>query len=68
MAVISKSEERIIDLLKSQGSMSVDELVDELFHKHKISEREVKDTILKLREEGQIQPNHQWKMEYVAQT
>ncbi len=62
MAVISKSEERIIDLLKSQGSMSVDELVYKLFQKHKISEREVKEAIWDLLEKGQITPDKQWKM------
>lgn len=42
---------------------SVDELVNKLFQEHQISEREVKETILRLREEGKIRPNNQWKME-----
>ncbi len=66
MAVKSRAEEKIIELLQTEGSMSVDELVDQLFDDYQITEREVKETILKLREEGQIQPDRQWKMEYVA--
>jgi predicted ArsR family transcriptional regulator len=66
MAVKSRAEEKIIELLKTEGSMSVEELVEALFDDYQITEREVKETILKLREEGQIQPDHQWKMEYVA--
>jgi hypothetical protein len=60
---ISKSEEKIIDLLKkSQGSMSVDKLVNKLFQEHKISEREVKEAIWDLLEKGKITPDTQWKM------
>ena len=66
MAVISiETEKKIIHLLKNQGAMSIDDLVDELFKKDQISERKVKETILRLREEGRLKPNHQWKMEYI---
>lgn len=65
MATRSKNEEKIIDLLKKQGSMNIDELVNQLFQEYRISEREVKETMLRLREKGKIRPNHQWEMEYI---
>lgn len=62
MAVLSKPEEKIIDLLKDRHSISVDKLVDELFAKDKISEREVKEAIWHLLENGEIIPDKQWNM------
>lgn len=63
MAVISKTEEYIIDLLEKGVAMSFDEIYAQLSVKEKLSEREVKETIWKLLEEGKIAPNKQWKME-----
>lgn len=60
-------EKRIIKLLKTQGSKSVDELVDYFYNAYKISEREVKETILKLREKGEIKPDRQWKMKCIIE-
>jgi len=62
MAVIFKTEDLIIDLLKDKDSISVDELVDKLFKKDKISEREVKEAIWHLLENGEIIPDKQWNM------
>ena len=67
MDVTSESQTIIINLLENEGAMSVDKLVKKLFKEYKISEREVKEAILKLREEGKIKPNRQWKMKYVVE-
>lgn len=68
MAVLSKPEEvMILELLEQSGSaMSVDEISAELYKQRELSERVVKETILKLREEGKIKPNRQWKMEIAS--
>ena len=58
-----RTEEKIIYLLKNQGSMSIDDLVSKLYKDEKISERKVKETVLRLREEGKIKPNYKWEME-----
>ena len=68
MDAISEAQNIIINLLKNEGAMSVEYLVNKLFEEYKISEREVKETILQLREEGKIKPNRQWKMKYVVET
>ena len=57
-----KPKDLIIELLKSQDSISVDELVDKLFKKYKISEREVKEGIWHLLEHEKITPDKQWNM------
>ena len=67
MDVISEAQNIIINLLKNEGAMSVEKIVNKLFKEYKISEREVKETILQLREEGIIKPNSQWKMKYVVE-
>ena len=56
--------EDIIDLLKSHP-MSTDNLCITLFLKRKLSERIVKESVLKLREEGIVKSNREWKMELV---
>jgi predicted transcriptional regulator len=63
MVVTSETEEAILDLLKNNTSMSVNDIFRELSQEKGYSERIVKETILKLREEGKIKPNQQWKME-----
>ena len=68
MDAISEAQNIIINLLKNEGAMSIEYLVNKLFEEYKISEREVKETILQLREEGKIKPNRQWKMKYVVET
>lgn len=65
MAVKSKPEDLIIDLLKKGKPMSVNDIFSELSQTEGLSERIVKETILRLREEGRIKPNRQWKMEFV---
>lgn len=62
---ISKTEKYIINLLKTGEAMSFDKIYGQLSVKEKLSEREVKETIWKLLEEGKIAPNKQWKMECV---
>jgi predicted transcriptional regulator len=65
MKVLRKCEEEmILELLKQPGSaMSVDEISEELYKQDQLSERVVKETILRLREKGKIKPNREWKME-----
>lgn len=55
-------ESAVIELLSKHKSMSVDELVEQLCHNHKISERQIKETIWTLLEQRIIEPNKHWKM------
>ena len=66
MTVISKPEDSILDLLKKGEPMSFDEIYRQLSQQKGVSEREVKETIWKLREKDQITPNKQWKMKINA--
>lgn len=60
-----ETERKIINLLKKQRALSVEYLVDTLFRKDKITEREVKEAIWALLENRKIQPNYRWEMEYI---
>jgi len=60
----SPTEDKILELLKEHSSaMSVDEIFTELHSRNRLSERIVKEAILKLRQEGKIIPDNQWKIQ-----
>lgn len=61
----AKTKKCILELLKKNEAMTFDEICDQLSVKEKFSEKDVKETIWKLLEEGKIAPDKQWKMKYV---
>jgi hypothetical protein len=65
MAVSSKTESIILDLLEYRAAMGIDDIFHELAQQQEpeFSERVVKETIWKLLEEGKLKPNREWKME-----
>jgi predicted transcriptional regulator len=63
MEKTNNNAEVIEQLLKTMGPMSIDQIYYELSDREGFSERVIKETILRLREQGRIGPNHEWKME-----
>ena len=61
-------EQDIIDVLKIEPT-SVDDIYKKLNPgKVKLSERIIKETILRLREKGIVVPNREWKMTLASKT
>lgn len=56
-------EEILYDLLAENGAMDIDQMYYHLSDLEGFTERVIKETVLKLRQQGKIAPNHEWKMQ-----
>lgn len=57
-----KPEKVITGLLQNDGTPTVIELVDTLSERYGFSEREVKEAVWRLLEQGQVMPDNQWRI------
>jgi hypothetical protein len=62
MSVNSKPDQCILEVLKQHGPLGIDDLYEKLCTSHQFSQRDIKETIWKLLNEGKIAPNKQWHM------